>query len=360
MSKKRKIGSKQFEKMKECEVEDILRKRTLGNETEYLVKWKGYSFGQCTWVLESHLNCPDILKEFNRSDTFNQLMKARSKIGVLPFSVLNTLDPQWEEERLIWKNRGVPIDSFDPVLADVIYTWFCPSGGVIYDPYPIDPVRGIVAGMLDRKYIGVDSDFLNVKECKKCLDFLKDFVIPIWAERGSIEATKALQRPVDFVFSVPPVVELFSQATSYENFFEEYSNILTDAVNKLGENRFFCILLDDLFDQSTGFYLNIIGNTISLLQLANCGLYTKGIIYCEREYNIDVDQFIGARRLTQCHQTLLCFFKGDITNIPKDFGNLERPFVLKGSPSLPEKKKKKNMKDMESRFRIRNALSNIY
>ena len=45
---------------------------------------------------------------------------------------------------------------FDPVLAELAYTWFSPVGGTIIDPFAGGSVRGIVASKTGRDYIGVD------------------------------------------------------------------------------------------------------------------------------------------------------------------------------------------------------------
>jgi hypothetical protein len=45
---------------------------------------------------------------------------------------------------------------FDPVLTELAYRWFCPPAGLILDPFAGGSVRGIVAAMLKRNYVGID------------------------------------------------------------------------------------------------------------------------------------------------------------------------------------------------------------
>lgn len=45
---------------------------------------------------------------------------------------------------------------FDPVLCEVLYKWFCPTGGAVLDPFAGGSVRGIVAGYLGNPYLGID------------------------------------------------------------------------------------------------------------------------------------------------------------------------------------------------------------
>jgi 1-aminocyclopropane-1-carboxylate deaminase/D-cysteine desulfhydrase-like pyridoxal-dependent ACC family enzyme len=45
---------------------------------------------------------------------------------------------------------------FDPVLTEILYRWFCPPGGRIFDPFAGGSVRGIVAGWHGYHYNGID------------------------------------------------------------------------------------------------------------------------------------------------------------------------------------------------------------
>jgi DNA modification methylase len=45
---------------------------------------------------------------------------------------------------------------FDPVLCELVYRWFCPSGGHVLDPFAGGSVRGIVAAYLGYDYTGID------------------------------------------------------------------------------------------------------------------------------------------------------------------------------------------------------------
>jgi 1-aminocyclopropane-1-carboxylate deaminase/D-cysteine desulfhydrase-like pyridoxal-dependent ACC family enzyme len=52
---------------------------------------------------------------------------------------------------------------FDPVLAELIYRWFSPVGGVVLDPFAGGSVRGIVASFLGRRYVGIDLSARQVE-----------------------------------------------------------------------------------------------------------------------------------------------------------------------------------------------------
>jgi len=44
---------------------------------------------------------------------------------------------------------------FDPVLAEVLIHWFAPPSGKILDPFSGGIVRGAVAALTGRHYIGM-------------------------------------------------------------------------------------------------------------------------------------------------------------------------------------------------------------
>lgn len=45
---------------------------------------------------------------------------------------------------------------FDPVLCEIAYRWFSPPGGRVLDPFAGGSVRGVVASVLGRRYVGID------------------------------------------------------------------------------------------------------------------------------------------------------------------------------------------------------------
>lgn len=100
-----------------------------------------------------------------------------------PFSVLDTKSGHWQNRKRQWKTLGIEshlgregvvtisnsfdgekygrkampeVSIFDPALCEVIYSWFCPEGGRILDPFAGGSVRGIVANYLGYKYTGID------------------------------------------------------------------------------------------------------------------------------------------------------------------------------------------------------------
>jgi len=50
----------------EYEVETIRNRKIINGETFYLLKWKGYEEKYNTWEPDSNLNCPELIKEYEK------------------------------------------------------------------------------------------------------------------------------------------------------------------------------------------------------------------------------------------------------------------------------------------------------
>ena len=80
---------------------------------------------------------------------------------------------------------------FDPVLCEVVYNWFSPQGGIVFDPFAGGSVRGVVAEKLGRKYIGIDLSQDQVDANQINADHFG--VCPAWHCDDSKNADKYIQ-----------------------------------------------------------------------------------------------------------------------------------------------------------------------
>ena len=161
---------------------------------------------------------------------------------------------------------------FDPVLCEVIYNWFSPEGGIVYDPFAGGSVRGVAAEMLGRKYIGIDLSQRQVDANQMNADKLG--VNPAWHCDDSKNADLYLpDGSADLVFSCPPYhnLEKYSDHPldlsnmNYSDFLEAYGEIIAVACRKLKENRFAVFVVGDIRD-SKGAYRDFIGKTKRIFQ----------------------------------------------------------------------------------------------
>tara|TARA_R110000824_G_scaffold44320_3_gene129003 strand:- start:15 stop:872 length:858 start_codon:yes stop_codon:yes gene_type:complete len=230
---------------------------------------------------------------------------------------------------------------FDPVLCELVYRWFCPSGGSILDPFAGGSVRGVVAGQCGFDYHGVD---LSARQLAANEKQAKDICIgdkmPRWSRGDSREIATIAPGEYDLVFSCPPYgdLEVYSEdaadisTMSHADFLAAYRIIIAQAVGMLKPDRFACFVVGDFRDKE-GFYRNFVGDTIAAFQDAGATLYNEAILVTAvGSLPIRVGRmFVNGRKLGKTHQNVLVFFNGDPKSIKSwdvpDFGKLETPDI---------------------------------
>jgi Fe-S-cluster containining protein len=123
-----------------------------------------------------------------------------NKYKIPPFSILNTSDGIWVSRKKQWLKLGIKSELgrtaktynttewvkenglsggsqnftgtsiFDPVLCELMCSWFCPINGQIIDPFAGGSVRGIIASFLGFKYWGCDLSKEQIKANKENFD----------------------------------------------------------------------------------------------------------------------------------------------------------------------------------------------
>ena len=279
-----------------------------------------------------------------------------------PFSVLDGRQGYWRDRRKVWVSLGIKSELgrsgdsyknvtlkedlmkgkevagtsiFDPVLCEIIYTWFSKRGAVILDPFAGGSVRGIVAGRLGREYHGIDIREEQVIANRAQVPNIPELrVIPKWyagdsREMGSIlpESLKA-----DLIFSCPPYadLEIYSDNPKdlsnmdYPMFLAAYQDIIKQSVKRLKEDSFACFVVGDIRDKK-GFFRNFVSDTIGAFLNAGMNYYNEAVLLTP---NGSLAQRIGTsfgdyRKLGKAHQNVLVFFKGNPKKIPERLGEIQ-------------------------------------
>jgi len=226
----------------------------------------------------------------------------RNRFLISPFSILDTKSGDWRKRRNNWKDLGLKSDEgrgeelvfsvsfdkygttkgkprkqitqgtsvFDPVLCELMYTWFCPAGGQVVDPFCGGSVRGIVAAMLGYSYWGIDireeQVTANRKQYAEICDGQKE---PEWILGDSTVKIKDAPR-ADFVLSCPPYGDLEKYSDnpkdlsnmSYENFMAGMKKVIQGCYDCLKRNSFACFVISDYRDKS-GNYSGFMPDTIN-------------------------------------------------------------------------------------------------
>ena len=210
---------------------------------------------------------------------------------------------------------------FDPVLCELMYSWFTAPGHLVLDPFAGGSVRGIVASVLGRRYVGVDlrpeqaaaNERQAVEICSACEHQ------PRWLVGDSIEITALSPEPCDFLFSCPPYgdLERYSDderdlsTMEHGEFLRCYRQIIAASASLLKPNRFACFVVGD-FRGEDGFYKNFVSETIMAFHVAGLRLYNEAIlITAVGSLPVRAGRaFEAGRKLGKTHQNILVFCKG--------------------------------------------------
>ena len=220
---------------------------------------------------------------------------------------------------------------FDPVLCEIAYRWFCPPGGIIFDPFAGGSVRGIVAARLDRTYIGVDlrPEQIAANEAQADAILTPDQRrLVAWIEGDSakeagarlVRTDAAKQRALDFIFTCPPYFDLERYSDdprdlstmTWPAFVQSMRTIISACAASLADHRFACWVTSDVRDKA-GVYRRLPHVIAGLFEEAGMPLYNEAIlVQAAGSLPIRVRrQFESARKLGRTHQIVQVFIKGD-------------------------------------------------
>ena len=276
--------------------------------------------------------------------------KLQEEYIVPPVSVLDTKQGYWQKRKKEWKNiglqsevgrdtellgtgfktlakkKGMSLEGtsiFDPVLCEVVYNWFGLPCGIVFDPFAGGSVRGVVAEMLEQKYIGIDLSQRQVDANQINADKLG--VCPAWYCDDSRNADAYIpDGTADLVFTCPPYhnLEKYSDHPldlsnmNYQDFLEAYKEIIKISCSKLKENRFAVFVVGDIRN-SKGVYRDFISDTKRIFQDNGLHLYNE-LILLEQYGTAPMRAgkiFKAGRKTVKVHQNVLVFYKGNIKAI---------------------------------------------
>ena len=89
------------------------------------------------------------------------------KFNAQPINILDARAAEWKMRAEWWGSKGVKSSGVDPVLAEVLYQWFCPERATVLDPWAGPEVRGVVGAMMGMQYVGVEADKSQVDANRK-------------------------------------------------------------------------------------------------------------------------------------------------------------------------------------------------
>jgi hypothetical protein len=230
---------------------------------------------------------------------------------------------EFAQKHLTAINGG--LSTFDPVLAEVSYEWYCPEGGSILDPFAGGSVRGLVAGNGGYRYTGVDlsPDQVDANEDQAADWAARDLLAaePQWLLGDAADVLPSLQQGAyDYVFTCPPYhnLEKYSDhpadlsAMRWKEFAEAYREIIAESVRCLAEDRFATWVVGEVRN-SAGALRNLVPLTIAAHEDAGARHYNDAVLM-NTLGTVPMrlgNQWRASRKMGRHHQYVLTFIKGD-------------------------------------------------
>lgn len=258
---------------------------------------------------------------------YDQKAKIEAKLGY-------ELSKEEFEEKYLDRSHPLSTTSiFDPVLCEVLYSWFSKTGDSIIDPFAGGSVRGVIANYLDRQYTGID---LRKEQIDANYDNAKEIVpenIPNWICGDSNKVLDTLQDDeYNMCLSCPPYadLEVYSDDKDdlsnmdYPDFVKVYGSIIKKLYSKMKDNSFVAWVIGEVRSKN-GNYYNFVGDTIKCFLDAGFNYYNEIIL----ETSIGTSamratkMFKSGRKVCKVHQNVLIFVKGDGKKATERIGDVD-------------------------------------
>lgn len=281
---------------------------------------------------------------------------------VPPFSILNSASSDWQLKKRNWmikindkaqvrkntlsrcgheegsKNwqfmaiKGDTTSILDPVMCEILLSWFTQDGFNTFDPFAGDAVFGFVSAYKNRPFEGIELRKEQVEFNQALID-LHELNGKYFCDTSENMDKYIQNNSKDFIFSCPPYadLEIYSDLENdlsnmpYDKFFEVIEKILINSVNKLKDNRFFCIVMGEVRHKNTGVYLGIIPKIITMLTNAGLSYYNEIILQTPiGNLHMRAGNYMNVtRKIGKQHQNILVFYKGKTSEIKKHFKNIK-------------------------------------
>ena len=278
-----------------------------------------------------------------------------------PFSILDAKSGDWQDRKKYWLdtvgiNSGIGrkegliggmkqlsskmkgntrlngTSVFDPVLCELMYSWFSKKGDKVIDPFAGGSVRGVVASCLERDYTGIDLRPEQIEENEKqthdiCTSNLPKYI----TGDSSVEVDKLSDNSFDFCLSCPPYADLEQYSDDpkdlsnmdYQDFMKVYEKIISDTYKKLKDNTFVAWVIGEV-RENYNLYYGFVPDTIRAFEKAGFGYYNEIILATSiASAMLRTRCFQNSRKVVKIHQNVLIFVKGDAKKAVERLGEVE-------------------------------------
>lgn len=271
------------------------------------------------------------------------------KFIVPPFSVLDSRQGYWSKRKNYWMehtssltttrenygatgsstsfsrgmissiNGGVSI--FDPVLAEVLFSWFCPSGGSILDPFAGSHSKAYVASKLGYEYVGIEFREDQVQSNIDATKNLKNVAF-IHGDARNMAELLAPRDSFNFCCTSPPYynLEVYSKDDasafeSYPEFLEFYRAVWKQLFHQMAHNSFVALQVGEIRNNGNEYH-GFVPDTVNALTDAGFKYYNDIVLLTPNgTAAMRVAQNMKTRKIVKTHQNILVFYKGNLKEI---------------------------------------------
>ena len=279
----------------------------------------------------------------------------RDKFIEPPFSVLDTKQGEWQDRKRAWGALGIKSEigrddsltykgnvakfdyyrvkegtrddtdeqstsTFDPCLTELMYSWFCPEGGNVLDPFAGGSVRGIIAQYLGYHYDGIELRQEQVDSNREqAIDILPIDNQPNWyvGDSNKVLDNDWLHK-FDFILSCPPYADLEKYSDlqddisnmPYDRFLAIYKSIIGKSVKLLKAGGYACFVVGEVRGKD-GYYYDFVSDTKRAFIDSGAKLYNDAVLLSVvgSASMRASKQFQASKKLVKIHQNVLVFKK---------------------------------------------------
>lgn len=216
------------------------------------------------------------------------------------------------------RKGGQGTSIFDPALCELMYHWFVPEGGTIWDPFAGGSVRGIVANKMGFKYTGCD---IRPEQIESNYEQGKEILgdnCPNWLCGDSNIVVDTLEdESFDAIKSCPPYadLEVYSEIPGdisnmpYKEFLEFYREIIRKSVMKLKKGGYAIWVIGEVRNKK-GHYYGFVPDTIKAFEDVGCHYYNELILRnANGTATLRANGSMRNQKVVKTHQNVLVFVK---------------------------------------------------
>ena len=215
------------------------------------------------------------------------------------------------------------VSKFDPLLAELLITWYSPKGGMVLDPMAGGPVRGLVAATLGRDYLGVDISPAQVEANREARSRWEPPMEgdPSWVAGDAVQVLPKFDAAaVDYVLTCPPYWnrEKYTDdphdlsRMTWRDFLAAHQKIVDESARCLKDNRFLTWVISDVRNHK-GHLRHLPWIVMAQIESAGLHLVNEQVLVEPPGLRAKTTRppWEACRTTTRRHQYVLTFVKGD-------------------------------------------------